>query len=784
MEVAKLCTSCSQIEFSALATPTLADIHRAQRDIRRGIGFWPRVLPDGTWKGPGEPPVVRKVNLGSFERIERDSEHCELCAVIVDVVRQQGGYYAPNNALPTGDEVHFWADPTSHYGHITDSAEDIESSWNEAYFKMRRLAITASRSDTEVSLAYFDHVVQPCRVGASKVLDIKQQPPAEDDMLFLGRMRPPTLNMDLPRRWVEFTFRIRFIDVNNMCIRLVDEFDPSDPSMAYTALSYVWGQKQKLMLSAEIEPRLKENGSIRDDDLPKTVSDAITVTRLLGLSFLWVDAVCIMQGKTKVDLDDRAEQIGNMANIYRSAFLTIVDAFGEDADAGLAGLRPGTRSYQQREVVVIPPSPEKGSDGLSLLTTCKAFPKYFGEFFNRRDEDADISTWNTRGWTLQERALSRRNLIFTREQVLWACDGAYFCEESSFEHPIPPAGSSELRTPIRFELFKGLQLNATNLRSLDGKMARIASSSKKFWDKYRLLVQHFSMRKLSFPGDVHDAFLGIMMAMQRVRDESFHWGHPRSRFELSLSWSSFHTPTRRAAKSTLPMTSLKTNIVFPTWSWMGWEGEANVSVSDERLETEYPVISCFIHKSDPLRLEMINGTQVNESVLKPSTPYRNIPWLDDNHIRREVTLEHVSRHLPTVADVLQARTLPDEHLIFFWASTAHFDVPLNPEEKHERATFAEYAAAKRPSIRDASGLEVGHGTFMSADVWKEFSDSGGRAEFVAVARRQILDLDLPAIVIALQIRWVDGKARRVNYAEIEEAAWMEAGPEWKLIALQ
>lgn len=274
-----------------------------------------------------------------------------------------------------------------------------------------------------------------------------------------------------------------------------------------------------------------------------------------------------------------------MANIYKSAYITIVAAHGEDADAGLAGLRPETRSYQQQEVVVIPPDVEGASPGLSLLTTCKTFPKYFGEFFNRQDEDADISTWNTRGWTLQERALSRRNLIFTREQVLWACDGAYFCEESCFEHPVDRLGLSELRTPIRFELFKGLQLNAINLRSLDGKMARATGSAKKFWDKYRLLVKHFSTRLLSFPGDVHDAFLGIIVAMQQVREEAFHWGHPRSRFELSLSWSSFHTVLRRNARSTLPMTSMMTNVEFPTWSWMGWVGEANVSVGDERSET-------------------------------------------------------------------------------------------------------------------------------------------------------------------------------------------------------
>lgn len=273
-----------------------------------------------------------------------------------------------------------------------------------------------------------------------------------------------------------------------------------------------------------------------------------------------------------------------MAEIYRSAFLTIVAASGEDAEAGLAGLRPGSRSFQQREVVVIPP--DRDQPGLSLLSVCKRIPKHFGEFFDMRDEDASNSTWNTRGWTLQERVLSRRNLIFTEEQVLWACDGAYFSEETAFEHPSNEAKHlSEEHTPIRFELVRGSRLSAANLRSLNGKTARIVSSAKTFWNKYRLLVQDFSKRNLGFPGDIYDAFLGVMLAMQRIRNEHFHWGHPRSRFELSLSWSAFHTLSTRSAKTTLRMTSLNTYVCFPTWSWMGWVGEADVSVGDDRLET-------------------------------------------------------------------------------------------------------------------------------------------------------------------------------------------------------
>lgn len=53
--------------------------------------------------------------------------------------------------------------------------------------------------------------------------------------------------------------------------------------------------------------------------LPRTIYDALVVTRGIGLRYLWVDAMCIIQD----DGDDMAEQIGQMYAVYRSAYVTI-----------------------------------------------------------------------------------------------------------------------------------------------------------------------------------------------------------------------------------------------------------------------------------------------------------------------------------------------------------------------------------------------------------------------------------------------------------------------------
>ncbi|KAF6804772.1 tol protein [Colletotrichum musicola] len=56
--------------------------------------------------------------------------------------------------------------------------------------------------------------------------------------------------------------------------------------------------------------------------LPKTIRDALEVTRGLNVRYLWVDIVCVVQD----DEADRREQICQMDMIYGHAAVTIVAA--------------------------------------------------------------------------------------------------------------------------------------------------------------------------------------------------------------------------------------------------------------------------------------------------------------------------------------------------------------------------------------------------------------------------------------------------------------------------
>ena len=380
---------------------------------------------------------------------------------------------------------------------------------------------------------------------------------------------------------------IRFINVENNCLQVIRDIDLTNLQYKYVALSYVWGRSVHFKLDIYNETSLQAKDSLKKVKLPQTIQDAIDLTRLLHIKYLWVDVLCLCQGKTDLDIKDRQYQLGNMGRIYHEASLTIIAACGDNANAGLMGLR-SPRIFEQQAVTVIQPSEDHSGAGLALVTTCNSCPVWTGfrSEHHPNDDGIDISVWGTRAWTVQERCLSRRCLIFTPDQVYWVCDGALFCEESYFEHPTIYERNS-MDTPLRVEIFKN-KGSILSFKTIDGPLARLTTTRQTFWTQCASLVESYCRRNMTRDGDIHDAFQGILEALTRISGEDFHWGHPKSRLGMSLTWKSpafYYKLRRRTAKTTLPMTSLKAQVILPSWSWMGWLGPVNFRVDDDTLET-------------------------------------------------------------------------------------------------------------------------------------------------------------------------------------------------------
>ena len=350
---------------------------------------------------------------------------------------------------------------------------------------------------------------------------------------------------------------IRLIDVRQDAIQ--EFYNLRIAELTFVALSYVWGSSPSVKLSNANRPNMQKPAALSGIPIPKTIADSMRLVGQLGLQYLWVDALCIIQDDAK----DQSYQIGKMASVYHSAYLTLVAASGEDSSAGLVGFESSIRSCDQHEVVVLQPS--EHNNGLSVMNTLKSCPRHCEEWYTRGQEDVDFSKWSKRAWTVQEKALSRRTLVFTKEQVFWNCQKGYFCEESNFEVP-------HVRLKHFYPSVHRLGIHQLTEKKSDS------------WQVYGDLVQNYMLRDLTYKGDVHAAFQGILDAMESFTNTEFLYGLPLARFELALMWETFHGVQRREALSTFSMSSLKRPIVFPTWSWMGWIGDIHCRVGDARRE--------------------------------------------------------------------------------------------------------------------------------------------------------------------------------------------------------
>jgi hypothetical protein len=96
--------------------------------------------------------------------------------------------------------------------------------------------------------------------------------------------------------------------------RLYIHAEEAQHEAKFAALSYCWGKTQNLTLTTENLDFMKE--IIPWDDIPLTIRDAIELTRGIGIRFLWVDALCIIQNSAE-DWSGTSSKSGrrNMADI-------------------------------------------------------------------------------------------------------------------------------------------------------------------------------------------------------------------------------------------------------------------------------------------------------------------------------------------------------------------------------------------------------------------------------------------------------------------------------------
>lgn len=97
------------------------------------------------------------------------------------------------------------------------------------------------------------------------------------------------------------------------------------PNSPYVALSYCWGNVLSFRTTYQTLPGLIHG--VKLDVLPKAFIDAVHLTRRLGVPYLWIDALCIVQDS----IDDWEAESAKMASIYANAYITIAAVSNQNA---------------------------------------------------------------------------------------------------------------------------------------------------------------------------------------------------------------------------------------------------------------------------------------------------------------------------------------------------------------------------------------------------------------------------------------------------------------------
>lgn len=224
----------------------------------------------------------------------------------------------------------------------------------------------------------------------------------------------------------------RILDVsgkNEDKIRLFDT-TPSTRSQ-YAALSYCWGTDRDSVYATTAENIEKNRHSIDPQVLPKTIQDAVTVCKGLGIPYLWVDALCIVQN----DEDDWRRESVQMCSIYGNAFITIAANPGASCNDGFLGAQVFGQPQWQRPFLVEFDGTRQHARGTAteyagraVDTSASKCLKMHLRVQNTRDWFSKPSPLMCRGWTLQESFLSRRIVHYTGAELLWECEEKFFCE--------------------------------------------------------------------------------------------------------------------------------------------------------------------------------------------------------------------------------------------------------------------------------------------------------------------------------------------------------------------
>jgi Heterokaryon incompatibility protein (HET) len=367
----------------------------------------------------------------------------------------------------------------------------------------------------------------------------------------------------------------RVLDLSSNTIRLIETRGQIGH---YIALSHSWGKQQLLVTTRETYAERMRGISLQS--LPPTFRDAISITRGLGIRFIWIDSLCIIQG----DKLDWQQQSAVMADIYAGCYLNIATTRSSGGFQGCLGPRwtsTDSLAWAAEFEDAVSSSSDEPSERISRIRKheVRSFDVNIDDINIRirlalksSHESLQTPRWIQkhidtapllqRGWVYQERFLSPRTVHIHSNELLWVCKEAELCECATVDG-LTPGGDGWGASKDRI-----------------GNLGALKHDSQALHGLWRTIVEDYCLLDLTFETDRLPALSGLASRFQEYlpTDDRYLAGLWESDLARDLLWES------GGATETNGPNRQRTSQA-PSWSWasLSWGG---ASGSDMKWEKE------------------------------------------------------------------------------------------------------------------------------------------------------------------------------------------------------
>ncbi|KAH8728250.1 heterokaryon incompatibility protein-domain-containing protein [Phaeosphaeriaceae sp. PMI808] len=361
--------------------------------------------------------------------------------------------------------------------------------------------------------------------------------------------------------------------------------DASLPSRTpYLSLSHCWGGARFLTLThANL---LQFQTAIPVAELTAVFQDALYVAFQLGIPYVWIDSLCIIQDSA-TDWEHESQLMGEVykgavCNLSASAFKTGALGFSTERSSNLSSVLPLQIDTQNGSFSTSAACPEDAQFYMLEASVLHGHPW----------EEILSGSLFERAWVLQEQVLALRILHFGKSEMFWECNEAFANETWA-------SGWTKLPREWRDDddhVYEALRIMGDAFRHHKQQnplwqfMVEDLGSVESSDGLWRRIVRDYSARSLTYAKDRLPALNGVATEFRVMHEHGqYLLGQWSDDLVLGLLWS-----------QTRPFPSSANTLAWPqipSWSWSSLNAPIDWYIYDSHVDSQQdPTSLCKIIK--------------------------------------------------------------------------------------------------------------------------------------------------------------------------------------------